>query len=484
MALSCRSWQQEGALRMLMNSLDPEVAEEPEALFVSGRAGRPARNWAEFQAILSALRELEADQTLLVRPGEPPQTLRTGSDAPRAVVSGASWSQVGTQGVLPTTYELFAAVARRHFGGTLAGRLVISGGMGGAGGAQPLAATWNGAAFLGIDVDAERIKRRVKMGYCDLLVNHLDEALRILKNAVRKHETASVGLIGNCADLLPELARRGVVPDVLTDQTSADDPAGGYVPAGVATEQAVEWRHRDPGGYRLRVQESIAAHVQGMLDLQKLGAVAFEYGNHIRSLARAHGVAQADDLADGVGTYLQPLCDEGRAPLLWVGLSGDPADIARIDQLARERFPSDEALHRWLSLSSWISRFQGLPARVCWLERSGQASFCADVNELVSRGELQAPVAIVRHTLAGLHPVCAPTISEGGIAAAHRLQATDELASEAELLPEAHGASWVATCPDKNGRAHISEWGVVADGTHAMAQRIHQIFTYSAGANP
>ncbi len=332
-SLSCKGWQQEAALRMLMNNLDPEVAEKPEDLVVYGGTGKAARNWECFHAIVRSLKALESDETLLVQSGKPVAVFRTHEYAPRVLLcnsnltghwnnwekfneldraglmmygqmTAGSWIYIGTQGILQGTYETFAAAARKHFGGTLAGKLVVTGGMGGMGGAQPLAATMNGAAFLGIDVDPERIKRRVKGGYCDVMVTSLDEALRILKNAVRKGEATSVGLVGNCADLIPELAKRGVVPDLLTDQTSAHDPIAGYVPNGMTLDAALELRKSDPAEYRKHSLAAMAQHVQGMLDLQKLGAVTFDYGNNIRTFAFEYGVKNAYDFPGFVpGVY-------------------------------------------------------------------------------------------------------------------------------------------------------------------------------------
>src|SRR5580698_4736507 len=355
-AISCNGWQQEAALRMLMNNLDPEVAENPEDLVVYGGTGRAARNWECFHAIVRTLKELANDETLLVQSGKPIAVFRTHEYAPRVLLcnsnlvghwnnwdrfheldraglmmygqmTAGSWIYIGTQGILQGTYETFAAAAVKHFGGSLAGKLVASGGMGGMGGAQPLAATMNGAAFLGIDVDPERIKRRVKTGYCDVMVNSLDEALRILKNAVRKREATSVGLVGNCADLIPEMAKRGVVPDLLPDQTSAHDPSGGYVPNGMTLAAALELRKSDPAEYRKRSMAPMAQHVQGMLYLQKLGAVTFDYGNNIRTFAFQQGVKNAYDFPGFVPAYIRPLFCEGRGPFRWAALSGEPSDI-------------------------------------------------------------------------------------------------------------------------------------------------------------
>jgi urocanate hydratase len=363
--LSCKGWQQEAALRMLMNNLDPEVAEKPDDLVVYGGTGKAARNWECFHAIVRSLRALENDETLLVQSGKPVAVFRTHEHSPRVLIcnsnlvghwnnwerfneldraglmmygqmTAGSWIYIGTQGILQGTYETFAAVAKKHFGGDLAGKLVVTGGMGGMGGAQPLAATMNGGAFLGIDVDPERIKRRVKTGYCDVMVTNLDEALRILKNAVRKREAASVGLVGNCADIIPELARRGVVPDVLTDQTSAHDPLNGYVPNGMSLDAALEMRKANPAEYQKKSMAAMAAHVQGMLDLQNLGAITFDYGNNIRTFAFEQGLKNAYDFPGFVPAYIRPLFCEGKGPFRWAALSGEASDIARTDQLVLE----------------------------------------------------------------------------------------------------------------------------------------------------
>jgi len=349
--LSCKGWQQEAALRMLLNNLDPDVAEKPAELVVYGGTGKAARNWDCFHAIVKSLRALESDETLLVQSGKPVAVFRTHEYAPRVLLcnsnlvghwnnwekfnefdraglmmygqmTAGSWIYIGTQGILQGTYETFAAAGRMHFGGDLSGKLVVTGGMGGMGGAQPLAATMNGVAFLGIDVDPERIKRRVKTGYCDVMVTSLDEALRILKNAVRKREATSVGLLGNCADLIPELAKRGVVPDILTDQTSAHDPINGYVPNGMTLEQALELRKSNPQEYRKRAIAAMGEHVQGMLELQKLGAVTFDYGNNIRTFAYEAGVKNAYDFPGFVPAYIRPLFCEGKGPFRWAALSG------------------------------------------------------------------------------------------------------------------------------------------------------------------
>src|SRR5579884_3246083 len=414
--LSCKGWQQEAALRMLMNNLDPEVAEKPQELVVYGGTGKAARNWECFHAIVRSLRELAADETLLVQSGKPVAIFRTHEYAPRVLLcnsnlvghwsnwqqfnaleraglmmygqmTAGSWIYIGTQGILQGTYETFAAAARKHFGGSLAGKLVASGGMGGMGGAQPLAATMNGAAFLGIDVDPERIKKRLKTGYCDFMVTTLDEALRILKNAIRKKENVSVGLVGNCADVIPELAERGVVPDILTDQTSAHDPLNGYVPNGMTLEEALALRKRDPESYQQLSLDAIARHVEGMLRLQKMGSVTFDYGNNIRTFAFQHGVKNAYDFPGFVPAYIRPLFCEGRGPFRWVALSGEPADIHRTDDLVLELFPQNAILGRWIRLARKHVKFQGLPARICWLGYGERALLGERLNSLVAKGE-------------------------------------------------------------------------------------------------
>jgi urocanate hydratase len=508
--LSCVGWQQEAALRMLMNNLDPEVAERPEDLIVYGGAGKAARNWACYDAIVASLRELGNDETLLVQSGKPVGIFRTHEYAPRVLIANAnlvghwnnweqfdeldragltmygqmtagSWIYIGTQGILQGTYETFAAAARKHFGGDLTGKLVVSGGMGGMGGAQPLAATLNGGAFLGIDVDPEHIKRRVKTGYCDVMVNDLDESLRILKNAVRKREPASVGLVGNCADIIPALAKRGVVPDLLTDQTSAHDPLNGYVPRGLDVAAAAGLRQRDPEEYRRRALDSIAAHVRGMLELQKLGAVTFDYGNNIRTFAFQQGVKDAYDFPGFVPAYIRPLFWEGRGPFRWVALSGEPSDIYRTDQLVLEMFPQNEMLARWIRLARKYVHFQGLPARVCWLGYGERAKFGLALNDLVARGELQAPIVIGRD-----HLDCGSAASPYGETEAMR-DGSDAVADWAFLnamLNTASGASWVSIHNGGGvgiGYSQHAGQVIVADGTPGMGARIERVLTNDPG---
>jgi urocanate hydratase len=509
-AISCKGWQQEAALRMLMNNLDPEVAEKPQELIVYGGRGKAARNWECFHTIVNSLRALENDETLLVQSGKPVGVFRTHDQAPRVLIANSnlvghwnnweqfdeldrsglmmygqmtagSWIYIGTQGILQGTYETFAAAGRKHFGGDLAGKLIVSGGMGGMGGAQPLAATLNGAAFLGIDVDPERIKRRVKTGYCDVMVNELDEALRILKNAVRKREAASVGLVGNCADVIPEMARRGIVPDLLTDQTSAHDPVGGYIPRGLSVEQAAELRRSDLASYGKRSLESMAAHVEGMLALQKLGSVTFDYGNNIRTFAFDHGVKNAYDFPGFVPAYIRPLFCEGRGPFRWAALSGEASDIHRTDQLVLEMFPGNESLTRWIKLAQKRVRFQGLPARICWLGYGERDKFGVALNDLVARGELKAPVVIGRD-----HLDC------GSVASPYRETESMRDGSDAiadwpllnAMLNVASGASWVSIHNGGGvgiGYAQHAGQVVVADGTKEMSARIERVLSNDPG---
>jgi urocanate hydratase len=509
-SISCKGWQQEAALRMLMNNLDPEVAEKPEELIVYGGRGKAARNWKCFQAIVDSLRALENDETLLIQSGKPVGIFPTHSYAPRVLIANSnlvghwsdwrhfdeldraglmmygqmtagSWIYIGSQGILQGTYETFAAAGRQHFGGDLSGKLIVSGGMGGMGGAQPLAATLNGAAFLGIDVDPERIKRRVKTGYCDVMVNDLDEALRILKNAVRKREATSVGLVANCADVIPTLARRGVVPDLLTDQTSAHDPVGGYIPQNLTVAQAADLRQSDPEAYRKRSLESIAAHVEGMLALQKLGSVTFDYGNNIRTFAFEQGVKNAYDFPGFVPAYIRPLFCEGRGPFRWAALSGEPSDIHRTDRLVLEMFPENEILCRWIRLARKRVRFQGLPARICWLGYGERDKFGLALNDLVARGELKAPIVIGRD-----HLDC------GSVASPYRETESMRDGSDAvadwpflnALLNTASGASWVSIHNGGGvgiGYAQHAGQVLVADGTKEMAARMERVLTNDPG---
>jgi len=497
-------------MRMIMNNLDEEVAERPQDLVVYGGTGRAARSWEAFHAIVRSLQSLDNDETLLVQSGKPVGIFRTHEYAPRVLIANSnlvghwsnwekfneleraglmmygqmtagSWIYIGSQGIVQGTFETFAAAAEKHFGGSLEGKLVVSGGMGGMGGAQPLAATMAGAAFLGIDVDPERIKKRLRTGYCDFMVNTLDEALRILKNAIRKKEAVSVGLVGNCADVIPELAERGVVPDLLTDQTSAHDPLNGYVPNGMTLEHALELRKNDPKAYLEKSLDAMARHVEGMLKLQKMGSVTFDYGNNIRTFAHQRGVKNAYDFPGFVPAYIRPLFCEGRGPFRWVALSGDPADIHVTDELILEMFPQNRILDRWINLAKKRIKFQGLPARICWLGFGERAQFGLAMNDLVKKGKIKAPIVIGRD-----HLDC------GSVASPYRetesmKDGTDAVADWPllnALINTASGASWVSI---HNGGGvgigyslHAGQV-TVADGTDMMAKRIERVLTTDPG---
>jgi urocanate hydratase len=508
--ISCRGWQQEAALRMLMNNLDPEVAERPEDLVVYGGTGRAARSWEAFDAIVASLRELADDETLLVQSGKPVAVFRTHASAPRVLIANSnlvgrwatwenfrelekmgltmygqmtagSWIYIGTQGILQGTYETFGAVARKHFGGSLAGKFVLTAGLGGMGGAQPLAATMNGAAFLGIDVDASRIEKRIATGYCDRITASLDEALDWIREAQSAGEAVSVGLVGNAAEVLPELVRRGVTPDVLTDQTSAHDTLNGYVPAGMPYDEAPALRQAAPDEYVRRSVESIVEHVRAMLEMQKAGAVTFDYGNNIRTVALDAGVRNAFDFPGFVPAYVRPLFCEGKGPFRWVVLSGDPADLARTDELVLELFPDDEHLKRWITLAREKVHFQGLPARICWLGQGERARFGVALNELVRRGEVSAPIVIGRDHL-----------DTGSVASPFReteamKDGSDAIADWAilnALLNVASGASWVSFHHGGGvgiGNSLHAGQVIVADGTDEMKTRLERVLTNDPG---
>ncbi|UCF18541.1 MAG: urocanate hydratase [Gemmatimonadota bacterium] len=508
--ISCKGWQQEAALRMLMNNLDPEVAEKPEELIIYGGSGKAARSWEAFEAIVRALRELEGDETLLVQSGKPVGVFKTHSDAPRVLSANAnlvgrwanwdyfrdlerkglimygqmtagSWIYIGTQGILQGTYETFAAAARQHFGGSLAGRLLVTGGLGGMGGAQPLAATMNGAVFLGIEVDRARIERRLATRYLDRATADLDEALKVVLEARERGEAVSVGLRGNCAEVLPEIVRRGVVPDLVTDQTSAHDPLNGYVPSGITVQEADEFRARDPDRYIQRAMESIARHVRAMLELQRRGSVVFDYGNNIRAQARAAGVEDAFDFPGFVQAYVRPLFCIGKGPFRWAALSGEPADIRRTDRLVLELFPEDEALARWIKLADERVAFQGLPSRICWLGLGERAKFGLAINDLVARGEVKAPIVIGRDHL-DTGSVASPFretegMRDGSVAIA------DWPVLNA-MLNVASGATWVSF--HHGGGVGIGDslhagQVIVADGTPEAARRLERVLTNDPG---
>ncbi len=508
--LTCKGWHQEAALRCLMNNLDPEVAEKPDELIVYGGAGKAARNWPAFEAIVRSLQELENDETLLIQSGKPVGVFRTHEYAPRVLIANSnlvgawanwdhfhelerkglmmygqmtagSWIYIGTQGIVQGTFETFAAMADKHFGGDLAGRLLVSGGLGGMGGAQPLAATLNGAVFLGIEVDPARIERRVRTGYCDRIAQTLDEALDICEDAREQKRAVSVGLVGNCAELLPEIVRRGVKVDVVTDQTSAHDPLNGYVPAGLSVEGAIELRRIDAGGYVERSMASMARQVEAMLALKRSGAVVFDYGNNIRKMAFDAGCKDAFEIPGFVPEYIRPLFCEGKGPFRWVALSGDPNDIRRTDDLALELFPDDQTLNRWLRLSRDRIQFQGLPARICWLGYGERAEMGEAINELVRRGDLKAPIAIGRDHL-----------DTGSVASPYRETEGMKDGSDAvadwpilnALLNTASGASWVSFHHGGGvGIGYSLHAGQVsvADGTDEAAKRLNRVLTNDPG---
>ncbi|HEX6615080.1 MAG TPA: urocanate hydratase [Gemmatimonadales bacterium] len=509
--LSCKGWHQEAALRMLMNNLDPAVAERPEELIVYGGGGKAARNWECYQRIVATLRRLENDETLLVQSGKPVGVFRTHEEAPRVLIANAhlvprwatwdefrrldalgltmygqmtagSWIYIGTQGILQGTYETFAECARQHFGGTLEGRLVVTGGLGGMGGAQPLAATMNGAAFLGVDVDESRIRRRVETRYCDRLEHNLDAALRLVEEARARRRPLSVGLVGNIAEVLPELVRRGVVPDVLTDQTSAHDLRLGYVPVGLSLTQAAELRERDPASYESRVLDSMVTHVRAMLDLQRLGAVTFDYGNNLRGQVADHrGMTEAFDIPGFVPEFIRPLFCRGAGPFRWAVLSGDPADIAVTDRAVLETFPEKEALARWIRQAQDKVQFQGLPARICWLEYGERAEMGLRFNRLVKQGKVKAPIVIGRdHLDAG--SVASPNRETEGMKDGSDAIADWPLLNA--LLNTACGASWVSLHHGGGvGIGYSIHAGMVAvaDGTPMADRRLERVLTADPG---
>jgi urocanate hydratase len=495
---------------MLMNNLDPEVAEAPDRLVVYGGTGRAARSWEAFDQIVRSLRELENDETLLVQSGKPVGKFRTHDEAPRVLIANSnlvghwsnyaefnrlerlgltmygqmtagSWIYIGSQGIVQGTFETFAAAGRKHFNGSLEGKFVLSGGLGGMGGAQPLAATMNGATFLGVEVDPARIEKRLKSGYCDKIAWSLEEALQLVDKARKGREAVSIGLVGNCADVLPEISKRDVVPDILTDQTSAHDALNGYVPHGVTLDEALALRAKDPDEYVKRSMHSMAVHVDAMLALKAKGAVTFDYGNNIRAQAKKAGVANAFDIPGFVPEYIRPLFCEGCGPFRWVALSGDPQDIARTDRLALELFPKNRTLTRWLKLAKERIQFQGLPARICWLGYGDRAEFGTAMNDLVAKGELKAPLVIGRDHL-----------DAGSVASPNRetesmVDGSDAIADWPllnALINTAAGASWVSIHNGGGvgiGYSQHAGMVVVADGSENSKTRLERVLTSDPG---
>ncbi len=507
---TCRTWGAEAALRMLLNNLDPEVAEDPERLIVYGGSGRAARSWEDVHRIVRALRELGPDETLLVQSGRAVGVFRTHPDAPRVLIANAnlvprwsdwehfreydrlgltmygqmtagSWIYIGTQGIVQGTYETFAAAGQKHFGGTLEGRLLVSAGLGGMGGAQPLAAVFTGATGLFAEMDPARARRRLDHGYLDELVGGLDEAIDRALQAREKKEAVSVGWVGNAVALLERLLERGIVPDVLTDQTSAHDELNGYIPPDLALTEALALRERDPADYIARSMAGMARHVRAMLELQRRGAVTFDYGNNLRGQAQQAGVAEAFDFPGFVPAYIRPMFCEGRGPFRWAALSGEQSDILRTDDLALELFPDDEVLHRWLTLARDRVPQQGLPARICWLGLGERDRFGLALNELVARGELKAPIVIGRDHL-DTGSVASPFRETEGMKDGSDAIADWPLLNA--LLNTASGATWVSI---HNGggvgiglSTHAGQVSV-ADGTPEAARRLERVLFNDPG---
>jgi urocanate hydratase len=509
-SLTCKGWPQEAALRMLMNNLDPAVAERPDDLIVYGGSGKAARNWEAFDAIVRSLTSLEHDETLLVQSGKPVGIFRTHAGAPRVLIANAllvpawatwenfrdlehrgltmygqmtagSWIYIGTQGIVQGTYETLAAVARRHFGGSLAGRLVVTAGLGGMGGAQPLAAVMNGAAALVIEVDRQRIARRLDTRYLDETTDSLDEALDRVSKWTQSSVARSIGLSANAADVVPALVARGVTPDVLTDQTSAHDPLNGYVPNGMTLEEAVRLRQRDPDHYIVRARAAMADHVRAMLALQARGAVTFDYGNNIRAQARSAGVANAFDIPGFVPEYIRPLFCEGKGPFRWAALSGDPDDIRVTDEAALEMFPANPSLVRWIELARERVAFQGLPARILWLGYGERARFGLRLNELVRAGRVKAPIVIGRDHL-----------DAGSVASPYRETEGMKDGSDAiadwpilnALLNASSGATWVSVHHGGGvgiGYSLHAGMVIVADGTADADAKLERVLTCDPG---
>jgi len=508
--LTTKGWSQEGALRMLMNNLDPQVAEKPGELIVYGGTGKAARNWEAYRAIVASLKKLENDETLIVQSGKPVAVFRTHPEAPRVLIANAlivpqwatwdefrrlealgltmygqmtagSWIYIGTQGILQGTYETLAAVARKHFGGSLKGRLTLTAGLGGMGGAQPLAVTMNDGVAIVVEVDPHRIERRLDTKYVDVKTDSLDEALRLAREAMKKGEPLSIALLANAADVLPEFVRRGITPDILTDQTSAHDELNGYVPHGLAYEDALALRLKDPADYIRRSYASMAAHVEAMLELRKRGAKAFDYGNNIRGQARKAGVEKAFDIPGFVPEYIRPLFCLGKGPFRWAALSGKPQDIYATDEAVLREFPEDEALARWISKARRQVKFQGLPSRICWLGYGERARFGAVINHMVKKGKTAAPIVIGRDHL-----------DTGSVASPNRETENMRDGSDAiadwpvlnALLNAVSGASWVSVHHGGGvgiGLSLHAGMVIVADGTPMMGRRLERVLTVDPG---
>ncbi|PEB22865.1 urocanate hydratase [Bacillus toyonensis] len=508
--LQTKGWVQEAALRMLMNNLDPEVAEKPEELVVYGGIGRAARNWESYQAIVDSLKTLESDETLLVQSGKPVAIFKSHEDAPRVLLANSnlvpkwanwdhfrelekkglmmygqmtagSWIYIGTQGILQGTYETFGEAARQHFGGSLKGTLTLTAGLGGMGGAQPLAVTMNGGVVIAIDVDKRSIDRRIEKRYCDMHTESLEEALTVASEYKEKKEPISIGLLGNAAEILPELVKRNITPDLVTDQTSAHDPLNGYIPVGYTLEEAAKLREEDPERYVQLSKESMTKHVEAMLAMQEKGAITFDYGNNIRQVAFDEGLKNAFDFPGFVPAFIRPLFCEGKGPFRWVALSGDPEDIYKTDEVILREFADNEHLCNWIRMARQQVEFQGLPSRICWLGYGERAKFGRIINEMVANGELSAPIVIGRD-----HLDC------GSVASPNRETESMKDGSDAvadwpilnALINSVNGASWVSVHHGGGvGMGYSLHAGmvIVADGTEAAAKRIERVLTSDPG---
>ncbi|CUB09949.1 Urocanate hydratase [Bacillus cereus] len=508
--LQTKGWVQEAALRMLMNNLDPEVAEKPEELVVYGGIGRAARNWESYQAIVNSLKTLESDETLLVQSGKPVAIFKSHEDAPRVLLANSnlvpkwanwdhfrelekkglmmygqmtagSWIYIGTQGILQGTYETFGEAARQHFGGSLKGTLTLTAGLGGMGGAQPLAVTMNGGVVIAIDVDKRSIDRRIEKRYCDMYTESLEEALTVANEYKEKKEPISIGLLGNAAEILPELVKRNITPDLVTDQTSAHDPLNGYIPVGYTLEEAAKLREEDPERYVQLSKESMTKHVEAMLAMQEKGAITFDYGNNIRQVAFDEGLKNAFDFPGFVPAFIRPLFCEGKGPFRWVALSGDPEDIYKTDEVILREFADNEHLCNWIRMARQQVEFQGLPSRICWLGYGERAKFGRIINEMVANGELSAPIVIGRD-----HLDC------GSVASPNRETEAMKDGSDAvadwpilnALINSVNGASWVSVHHGGGvGMGYSLHAGmvIVADGTEAAAKRIERVLTSDPG---
>jgi urocanate hydratase len=508
--ITCKGWLQEAALRMLMNNLDPEVAERPADLVVYGGSGKAARNWECYEAIVDSLRKLENDETLLVQSGKPVAVFKTHNDAPRVIISNSmlvpdwatwdefrrlealgltmygqmtagSWIYIGTQGILQGTYETFAECARKYFNGSLKGKFLLTAGLGGMGGAQPLAATMNGAAFLGVDVDRARIQKRLDTGYIDVISENLDEALELVLKAKENSSPLSVGLVGNAGEVLPEILKRGIAPDIITDQTSAHDVLNGYVPMGMTLEKAVALRKDSPDEYIKLSRKTIVEHVNAMLKFKKLGAVAFDYGNNIRGEAKENGCLDAFEIPGFVPEFIRPLFCDGKGPFRWAALSGLPDDIYRTDLAIKEAFPENTALINWIDLAREKVHFQGLPSRICWLGYGERAKMGRIFNSLVANGEVSAPIVIGRDHL-DCGSVASPNRETEGM-----VDGSDAIADWPVLnlmLNAIGGASWISLHHGGGvgiGKSIHAGMVVVADGTPEAEKRIERALTYDPG---